>query len=259
MSNSTGPTPSGAFVWYDLMTPDPQAATAFYRDVIGWTAEVSTTSGKPYTLLSANDIMVAGLMETPEEVRAMGIPPCWSGYIGVADLEAKLAALLAAGGSVRRPVEDIPSVGRFAVVADPQGAVFILFSPFDTPPRPAIAHGTPGHIGWHELYAGNGPEAFAFYSALFGWTKAEAIDMGEMGVYQLFAAGGPPVGGIMTKPPQVRMPHWNFVFNVAEINAAVARVQAGGGQVMHGPMQVPGGQWVAHCQDPQGAMFSIVA
>lgn len=251
--------PTGAFVWYDLMTTDPQAATTFYGDVIGWTANVSTTSGKPYTLLSAADTMVAGLMETPEEARAMGIPPCWTGYIGVTDLDAKLAALLAAGGSVRRPPENIPTIGRFAVVADPQGAVFILFTPFDNPPRPSIAPGTPGHVGWHELYATDGPAAFAFYSALFGWTKSEAIDMGEMGTYQLFATGGAPVGGMMTKPPQVPMPCWNFVFNVADINAAADRIRAGRGQVMHGPMQVPGGQWVAHCRDPQGAVFSVVA
>ena len=119
--------PHGAFVWYELMTSDPQAAAAFYRDVIGWTAQDAGMPGKPYTLFSASDTMVAGLMAIPDEVRAMGIPPCWTGYVGVADVDAMLADLRAAGGTLRRPAEDIPTVGRFAVVADPQGAVFILF------------------------------------------------------------------------------------------------------------------------------------
>lgn len=251
--------PHGAFVWYELMTSDPQAAAAFYRDVIGWTAQDAGMPGKPYTLFSASDTMVAGLMAIPDEVRAMGIPPCWTGYVGVADVDAMLADLRAAGGTLRRPAEDIPTVGRFAVVADPQGAVFILFSPFGNPPRPTVAPGTPGHVGWHELYAADGAAAFAFYAKLFGWTKADAIEMGPMGTYQLFTTGGAPVGGIMTKPPQVPVPCWGFVFNVAEINAAAARVQTAGGQVMHGPMQVPGGQLVAHCRDPQGATFSMVA
>ena len=200
--------PHGAFVWYELMTSDPQAAAAFYRDVIGWTAQDAGMPGKPYTLFSASDTMVAGLMAIPDEVRAMGIPPCWTGYVGVADVDAMLADLRAAGGTLRRPAEDIPTVGRFAVVADPQGAVFILFSPFGNPPRPTVAPGTPGHVGWHELYAADGAAAFAFYAKLFGWTKADAIEMGPMGTYQLFTTGGAPVGGIMTKPPQVPVPCW---------------------------------------------------
>jgi hypothetical protein len=117
---------------------------------------------------------------------------------------------------------------------------------------------TPGHIGWHELHAGDGASAFDFYAGEFGWTKAEAMDMGAMGTYQLFAAGGEAIGGIMTKPPQMPSPAWLFYFIVPDIDSAAARVTAGGGQVLQGPVQVPGGGWIVHCMDPQRAMFALV-
>ena len=187
----------------------------------------------------------------------MGARPMWMGYIGVDDVDAFAQRVTAAGGAVRRPPEDIPGVGRFAVVADPDGAGFMLFRGVGEMPAPA-AGGTAGHIGWHELHAGNGERAFAFYSGLFGWTKAEAMDMGPMGVYQLFATGGAPVGGMMTKTADMPMPAWLYYFNVDAVDAAMARVKDAGGQVVNGPMEVPGGSWIAQCTDPQGAMFAMV-
>ncbi len=250
---------ANAFIWYDVMTTAPEAATSFYRDVIGWSARDSGVHGANYTLLSFGDAMVGGLMATPPEALAMGVPPCWTGYIGVPDVDAHVRRVLAAGGAERRAATDIPSVGRYAVVADPQGAVFILFTPAGIPQRPNIAPGAPGHVGWHELYAVDGATAFDFYHDMFGWTKSEAIDMGPMGTYQLFAAGGEPCGGMMTRPAEAPGPCWGYYFNVATINAAVARVHDAGGKVRHGPMQVPGGMWVAQCSDPQGAAFGMVA
>ncbi len=108
------------------------------------------------------------------------------------------------------------------------------------------------------MHAGDGASAFAFYSGLFGWTKAEAIDMGQMGVYQTFATGGAPCGGMMTKKPETPAPFWLYYFNVDAVDAAMARVRDGGGQIIIDPMQVPGGSWIAHCLDPQGAMFAMV-
>ena len=119
--------------------------------------------------------------------------------------------------------------------------------------------GTPGQIGWHELHAGNGAEAFAFYSKLFDWTKTEALDMGPMGSYQMFATGGVPVGGMMTKMAQTPHPHWLYYFNVDAADAVEARVKKAGGKVLRGPDQVPGGHWIVQCLDPQGAMFAMVS
>jgi predicted enzyme related to lactoylglutathione lyase len=246
------------FGWYELMTTDLDAAVAFYRDVVGWTAQDSGMPGTRYMVLQAGSSPVAGAMVIPQDVCDAGGRPGWTGYIGVADADAAVTKLQAAGGRLHRPAQDIPGIGRFAVVADPHGAVFVLFQPNGTPPEPAPPM-TQGHVGWHELYAGDGPAAFAFYAAQFGWTKDQAMDMGPMGVYQLFAAGGLPIGGIMTKPPAIPQPYWGFYFTVPEINAAVERVKAGGGQVLNGPMEVPGGAWIIQGLDPQGAAFALVA
>jgi len=246
------------FVWYDVMTTDSKAAEAFYRLVMGWDTKDSGMADRSYTLLSVGPAMVGGLMPIPEEARAMGARPAWMGYVGVADVDSHEARVKAAGGSVHRAPEDIPGVGRFAVVADPQGAAFMLFSgPSGEEPAP-VAPGTPGHVGWHELHAGDRESAFAFYADLFGWTKVEAVDMGPLGIYQTFAAGGAPIGGMMTKAPSLPVAFWLYYFNVEAIDAAAARVARGGGQIVNGPQQVPGGSWIVQCVDPQGAMFALV-
>lgn len=252
-------TPASPFVWYELMTSDADAATAFYRQVIGWQAADAGMPGMRYTILSAGATGVAGLMALPADAAARGVPPNWTGYIGVADVDAHAERVRGAGGAVHHPPEDIPGVGRFAVVADPHGAVCCLFKglPEEQPAQPPA--GTPGTVGWHELYADDLPAAWDFYSALFGWTKDEAIDMGEMGTYQLFAAGGAAIGGMMKRPPQVPGACWLYYINVEAIDAAVARATGAGGQVVSGPMQVPGGSWIVQCLDPQGAMFAMVA
>jgi predicted enzyme related to lactoylglutathione lyase len=216
-------------------------------------------SDRSYTIFSMGPVMVGGLMPITEEAQAMGVPPCWSGYIAVDDVDDYAARVRKAGGAVHRGPEDIPGVGRFAVVADPHGAVFIIMKGSSDQEPQAVASGTPGHIGWRELSAGDGKSAFAFYSGLFGWTKAEGFDMGKMGVYQTFATGGEPVGGMMTKMPEAPVPFWLYYFNVEAIDAAVTRVKGAGGRIALDPQQVPTGQWIAQCFDPQGAMFAMLA
>jgi len=252
--------PTGKFVWYELMTTDTAAAAAFYQSVVGWEAKDSGMPGGGYTIFNAGTQGVGGMMAIPDEACAMGVPPSWSGYIWVDDVDAYVGKVCAAGGKSLRPAEDIPGVGRFAVVADPYGAAFMLFK--DSGMTSAGAEpvpGTPGHIGWHELHAGDGVGAFAFYSSLFGWTKGDTMDMGPNGVYQLFATGGDAVGGMMTKMPETPAPCWVYYFNVAALDAAVDKVTAGGGKVVMGPMQVPGGSWIVNGIDPQGAYFALVA
>lgn len=253
MANSPNP-----FVWYELMTTDADAAKAFYGAVLGWDAQEWGGKEFRYLIMSAGEKMVAGMMPMPADMCAAGGRPGWLGYIGTDDVDAATQRVSEAGGAIHRPPADIPSVGRFSVVADPQGAVFMLFTPLggDNAPAPA---GTAGHVGWRELYATDWPSAFAFYASQFGWTKGEAVDMGPMGVYQLFAAGGDPIGGMMNKPEGIPAPVWLFYFNVPEADAAIARVTAHGGRVLNGPMQVPGGSWIAQCLDPQGAAFAVVA
>ncbi len=254
----TMPTSPHTFVWYELMTTDMDAAEAFYGAVVGWTPQSIPQPDMRYTVMKAGDRMAAGVMALPPEAREAGARPGWVGYVGTDDADASTRKVREAGGMVHREPADIPDIGRFSVVADPQGAMFMLFQPMggDNSPAPA---GTPGHVGWHELYAADWPSAFDFYAGQFGWTKGRAMDMGPMGTYQLFAAGGDAIGGMMNKPDVIPVPVWLYYFNVEAIDAAAARVTAGGGQVINGPHEVPGGAWIIQCMDPQGAMFALVA
>lgn len=251
----------GTFVWYELMTTDTAAAKAFYTTVAGWSTKDSGMPGVDYTLFCApNGTHVAGLMTMPPGAAEMNAPPAWLGYIAVHDVDASAAAVTANGGTVHRAPDDIPGVGRFAVVADPHGAVFALFRGSDGEAPPTAPMGTPGFFGWNELMAGDLAGDFPFYAKLFDWAKFEAMDMGAMGVYQIFGKGETMFGGMMTKPAGVPMPPWwTFYINVEAIDAAIERVNAAGGKVMNGPMEVPGGAWIIQGMDPQGAGFALVA
>ena len=248
------------FFWYELMTTDLDAAEAFYTTVVGWKAEpFDKAPGMPrYVVVNSAERGVGGLMTMPEDAAKMGMPPAWLGYIHTKDADASTKSLEKAGGKVHRQAEDIPGVGRFAVVADPQGATFMFLQP-NGPDQPIVPATTPGHIGWHELYTSDCKAAFDFYSGQFGWTDAGDFDMGPMGTYQTFTAGPESGGGMMNKPEQIPVPVWLFYFNVDGINAAAKRVTDNGGKIVMGPMQVPTGQWIAQCTDPQGAYFALIA
>ncbi len=247
-----------AFVWYELMTGDVDAAETFYAAVVGWQAQPYAPSPMRYTVMNADGRGVAGIMAMPVEYKESGGRPAWTGYIYSDDVDATAESVKKAGGAVHRPPADIPGIGRFAVVADPQGAMFMLIKPIG-PDQPPVPVGTIGHVAWHELYASDSAKAFAFYADQFGWTKGDPFDMGPMGTYQLFAAGGAPIGGMMNKPEGISSPVWNFYFNVAAIDAASSRVTDNGGRILNGPHQVPGGSWMVQCMDPQGATFALLA
>lgn len=256
--------PNGRFFWYELMTSDPQGAIAFYSRVVGWTtAAFGGDVGYPYTIISGSAGPLGGIMAIPQEATDCGMKPWWGGYIGSADVDADAQRLIDAGGSVRRAPEDIPGVGRFAVIGDPGGATFMLMkgsSPDGMEAAPPMAA---GHVGWHELYSGAFDADLAFYTGQFGWATGDAMDMGEMGQYQLFSQSGGAGfeamdGGMMPRPAEVPVPLWLFYFIVGDIDAAVERVKAGGGTVLNGPMEVPGGAWIIQGLDPQGAMFALV-
>lgn len=249
----------GRFIWYELITPDMAGAKRFYGDLVGWTAQdlpPMPGGGEPYAIFSADGNGVAGVMNRGEAMKAM--PPSWTGYVCVNDCDAAAAKVKALGGSVMSEPLDIPGIGRFAVVADPSGAVFAIMKP--TPPeggRPQVPPGTEGHTSWHELYGGEPEAGLAFYRELFGWSAGDVFDMGPMGKYQLFANQDGQVGGMMRKPEQVPMPYWNYYFRVGDIDAAAERAKAGGAQILMGPMEVPSGDWVFQGVDPQGAQFSV--
>lgn len=247
------------FVWHDLITTDTAAAKAFYAQVFGWSMQAFPGENE-YTVVSAGSVGVGGIMPIPVQASDRGAPACWQGYIAVPDVDAYAERIQAKGGSVVQAPQDIPTVGRFAVVSDLHGAVFILFKAKGDAPVSSPVQRAPGTVGWNELHAGSGLSAFNWYAEIFGWKQVRDVDMGPMGIYRLFSTGGADaVGGMMTKMPDAPTPFWAYYFNVDALDAAIDRVNAAGGKVLNGPVEVPGPMFIANCQDPQGAWFSMVA
>ncbi len=245
----------GCFAWYELITTDVAAAEAFYGSVVGWGTQDASTPDLPYTLFTSGKVRICGLMELPEEGRKMGARPRWMGYVGVNDVEVTADRLTRLGGAVYVPPTNT-NIGLISVAADPQAATFALISELKTGrPQPA-EYGKPGRVGWHELLAADWQKAFAFYSEIFGWQKVDA-EVCETETYQPFSAGGLKIGGMFTKRPAEPIPFWLFYFNVGDIDVAMERVKAGGGQVFESPLELPGGGWIARCADPQGAVFAL--
>ncbi len=253
----TGSSKVGAFVWYDLMTSDPKGAGDFYTGLIDWGTRSWDDGGENHTLWTNRDTPFGGVVELTEEARAAGAPAHWLAYVAVEDIRATIARAGELGGSVLHGPTDISSVGIWAVLTDPQGALFSIYQSAGELPAEA---GDPeiGGFSWHELATSDSKSALSFYSDLFGWKSGEAMDMGEAGTYQLYGAGGDPLGGMFDKPNGMPgPPMWLYYVKVRDVNEAVKKVAELGGQVINGPMEVPGGDLIAQCLDPQGALFAI--
>jgi hypothetical protein len=248
----------GTPIWYELMSRDPLAARRFYEAVVGWHIDESPPAGSTmdYRMISAGDGLVGGVFTLTEAMCQQGAAPCWLMYIGVDDVDACVAAITAAGGSVPLPAFDIPNVGRIAMVADPQGAPFYIMRGASDEQSTVCDPLRAGHGAWHELHAADGLRASEFYSRHFGWRLARGVDMGPMGLYQVFAVGDRDLGGIMTDARFPR-PAWLVYFRVDGIELAARRIVEAGGQVVHGPMEVPGGGWIVNGIDPEGTMFAL--
>jgi uncharacterized protein len=246
----------GRFVWYELMTTDVAAARTFYTRALGWGAQDASMPKMSYTFFTVGNAFASGLMGLPEEARKAGTTPRWIGYVAVDDVDAAVDQIRRLGGAVHVPPTDLLNVSRFSIVADPQMASFALIKWLKPRRQPLAEMDEPGRVGWHELLAADCGSAFDIYGQVFDWQKADT-EIGPAGPYHLFAIRGQTIGGMYTKPPLVPVPLWLYYFNVTDINAAAERVRAGGGQVIEGPVEVLGGNWIARCADPQGAMFAL--
>lgn len=250
---------AGRFVWHELMTTDTKAAMAFYSEVIGWKTqafEESQPGKEPYMMWVGSQGPLGGVMTLPEEAKKMGAPPHWMGHVAVTDVDATLAQVKAKGGNIYVPPMAIPKVGRFSVIADPQGASLSVFQPDgDMQPHDTSKQ---GEISWNELLTTDAKAAFGFYSELFGWKLLTEMDMGPAGKYLIYGQGDKQYGGVMTKTPEMSFPScWVYYIQVDDIDAAIARATGKGAKKMMGPMEVPGGTRVAQLTDPQGAVFAL--
>jgi hypothetical protein len=255
---------SGSFIWYELMTPDPDAAKAFYDAVVGWNVAAESQFPNGYRMIGRGDGGFAGgVLPLTQEMQEHGARPTWLGYIDVPDVDASVASIEHAGGKALMPAFDIPEVGRVAMVTDPQGAPFYIMKP--TPPAndphaqsDVFSVDQPQRVRWNELSTTDDLGAVDFYRRQFGWGQDGDMDMGEMGKYRFIQSNGLNIGAIMRKPPQLPVSTWTYYVGVDDIDRAVEAINAGGGRITNGPMEIPGGEFALSGLDPQGAPFGLV-
>jgi hypothetical protein len=243
----------GYFVWHDLMTPNAAGAHEFYGKTLGW--KKSPWDKDPsYVMFTANSGPVGGSMEDRTQT------PHWLTYIGTPDVDATVATAVGLGAQVLSPPDGLPNGGRYAALADPQGAVFGVYASNDPPERDGDGDTQPGEFSWHELATSVAPGvAFAFYKALFGWDEHGQFDMGPMGKYLTFGRGGKELGGMFDKGAAGKPGHayWLGYVSVTDLEGTIERAKAARGSVVTPPMDVPGGDRIAQLVDPHGAFFAL--
>jgi len=252
----------GDFIWYELMTNDADAAQEFYAAVLGWSFSSAGQGDQDYRLFSMKGVNVGGVLPLTAGMVEGGARPCWLGYIAVEDVDRMAQAFVSAQGSVHMQPQDIPGIGRFALVADPQGAMFYIMTP--TPPpgggtSQSFASTEPmvGHCAWNELATDNPTAALNFYHDLFGWEKDGEMDMGPLGKYE-FLRHDFMIGAMMAKMPGMPVSMWTHYFRVSDIDVAVATLKSNGGKIVQEPTEIPGGDFSMYALDPQGAAFALV-
>ena len=255
---------NGNFIWYELLTTDPDAAKAFYDAVVGWDIEPQPAGPLDYRMIRRSDGGNAGgVMRLSADMQAGGARPVWLGYLSVEDVDATIAAITSEGGQVHMPATDMPGVGRIAMVTDPAGAAFYLMRP--TPPAgqpdavsDVFSVDRPQHIRWNELTTSDPAGAASFYERHFGWKQEGSMPMGPLGNYDFIHRGDVGIGAIMPlMQPGIRQ-HWTFYAGVDDIDRAADAVRSGGGQILQEPIQIPGGEYSLLGVDPQGASFGLV-
>jgi len=250
----------GRNVWFELLSNDVEGSTSFYTEVLGWKARSweDADPNMPYTMFVLGESPIGGLMQIPEDAQKMGAPPQWLAYTSVDDVDAVAQRTKKLGGSIHRAPFDIPKVGRLAILADPQGATFAVCkteTEMETPPE------GPGVFSWAELNTTDWESAWKFYKDLFGWQEKSKMDMGPGGTYFMFQhADASTKGGMSNMAKQMNLPpHWLYYVTVEDIDETIRRIDQNGGKVMNGPMDIPGNDVIAQCEDPQGALFAIYA
>ena len=244
----------GQFIWYELTTTDVGAAKKFYPRFTGWGTQPFDAD---YTMWTNGGAPFAGLFNLTDEMRAQGIPPNWMPYVEVTSVDDSAALATSLGGKVMHGPMDIPEVGRFAVVQDPQGATLAIYK---SATGAEAWNGDPvvGKFSWHELMSTDHVKGFEFYRRLFGWEKVNEMDMGGGAMYVVFGKSGKMYGGMfsMTEEWKAMHPFWLCYIHVKDVPRAVAIARQAGAVVQREPMEIPGGV-ISILGDPQGAGFAL--
>ena len=246
--------PHGHFVWHDLITTDISAGIEFYKKVTGWKTQPFDPEGR-YLMWVNHCGAAGGIGAAPQ-----GTQPYWRIYIGTDDIEATVFKAQQLGGTVVTPITDIPGVGRWAALRDPQGNEFGVFWAPDT--KAPVLSMQSGEFHWHELATDDYKAAFEFYRTLFGWQHGIEHNMGDLGNYLVFKNEGRPngLGGFYNKQPgTANGGGWCTYTIVKDVKKTAALINKLGGKNTHKPVKVPGGSWVIKFTDPQGAAHALTS
>ncbi len=246
---------TGRFVWNDLMTKDADHCRAFYTELFNWkTNEMDMGDMGKYTMLlnGPDQHGQAGIVPLEDD----DVPSHWISYVTVDDVDATLAKVEGWGGTVAVPGVDIPGVGRFGVIQDPQGAVISPFRSASGEP-PIREKKDPGDFRWYELVTEDLPGAKTFYANVFGWTFEES-SVGPDGYWIAKRKGDMPVCALMKKPPQMPVAAaWTSYINVEKINETHARALNLGGNEYVEVTKIPNAGYFSMLSDPSGAVFAL--
>jgi predicted enzyme related to lactoylglutathione lyase len=237
----------GRFVWHDHMSGDPAKAKDFYTSLFGWDTEVFKPGEMDYPMIIVNGQGHGGFGPAQG-----GAPSHWIGHVNVEDVDAAARQAASAGGSVLAGPMDIPDVGRFAAVRDPQGAVLSLFTPKD-PDMPT----SEGVFVWDELATSDVEGAKRFYGEVVGWTTRE-MEMADGMAYTLFRSGDADRAGCMAMMPDTPAPMWLTYIGTDDVDATAEKAKELGGTIYAGPTDIPNniGRF-AVIGDPTGAAFGL--
>lgn len=251
----------GTFCWIDLTTTDVLAARDFYTGLLDWRTEERPMPGGPasaYTMLYRGDDLVGGMFQMTPEMKGMGIPSSWGSYVAVEDVDAAAETVTKAGGQVHAPPFDVPGVGRMAPVSDPDGARLNLYRPTDEAGIQLLRE--PGAYCWSELNTHDPERAIEFYGALLGWRVDRSPGSDGYPYFEFNRGQGDNVAGMMKiRPEWGKVPaHWAIYFQVADLDASLARAAARGVTPMMPPIDVAEVGRVARLTDPTGAHFLLM-
>jgi predicted enzyme related to lactoylglutathione lyase len=196
------------------------------------------------------DTMIGGYA-TP---KSDGQPSHWISYVSVEDVDATAKITTAMGGKVVEAPFDIPTVGRAARIADPQGAELYVIRNATGDPADAPAV---GRWCWNELHTSDPPKALRFYEEVLRFSH-RSMDMGPSGTYHILSKGGVDRGGVTSHLPAGASPHWLPYVAVDDADATIARARKGGATIPFGPEDIPGIGQFGVLEDPTGAVLAII-
>jgi predicted enzyme related to lactoylglutathione lyase len=245
----------GKFVWHDLTTDDPAACKKFYSELLHWEYVETTVLGRPYTVARVGSRAVGGI-HTPQAAGSGKTPAHWLSYMSVADVDVTAGKAKAAGGAILAGPVEIGTMGRAAVLRDPQGAPFgLVHLTAGDPPDPAAP--VENTFFWNEYLTHDMEGALGFYNGLVPFEMT--VSKSETGAGYVVLKQGRARAGVFRVPDSEAKvpPNWLPYVLVADPAGLAARVAGLGGRVLLSPRPDLRKGSLAVVADPTGAVVAL--